>query len=202
MPSDRRTAPFMNRLSRDIFVERTRELLTRQGCTDVSLSTVLNACDANKGSLYHFFPKGKDELVVAAIQRQAGFAISMNQDFLTRSDSTAEAVFHCLESLAKKMAASDFNLCLPFSAVGAISGDASEELRSACADTLAKLESLFAESLKREGLSAKLAKEIASLIVSTVEGALLQARTRKIATPLKVAATALRSAIEFHTSAS
>ncbi|MEM6471054.1 MAG: TetR family transcriptional regulator [Planctomycetota bacterium] len=96
----------MNRLSRDIFVERTRELLARQGCTDVSLSNVLTACDANKGSLYHFFPKGKDELVVAAIQKQAEFAIAVNQDFLTRANSTAEAVFQCLESLAKKMAAS------------------------------------------------------------------------------------------------
>ena len=60
----------------------------------------------------------------------------------------------------------------------------------------------FAESLKREGLSTKLAKETASLVVSTPEGGLLQARTRKIATPLKVAALALRRAIEFHTSAS
>ena len=122
----------------------------------------------------------------------------MNQDFLTRSNSTAEAVFQCLESLAKKMAASDYNMCLPFSAVGAISGDASEELRSACADTLVKLESLFFASLKQEGLSAKLAKELASLIVSTVEGALLQARTRKTAVPLKIAAKALRGAIGLH----
>ena len=59
----------MNRLSRDIFVERTRVLLTQQGCTEVSLSNVLTACGANKGSLYHFFPKGKDELVVAAQSR-------------------------------------------------------------------------------------------------------------------------------------
>ncbi len=47
-------------------------------------------------------------------------------------------------------------IALPaFFAVGPMSREASEELRGACVDTLAKLESLFAESLKEEGLFGK-----------------------------------------------
>lgn len=186
----------MNRLTRDIFVERTRDLLVQQGCPDVSLSLVLNACEANKGSLYHFFPNGKDELVVAAIERQASCAIAMNQDFLANTDSTAEAVFAIASSLAKAMNASDYSLCLPFSAAGAVSGEASERLRNACSETLAKLESLFANSLKGEGVPTKPSREFASLIVSTIEGALLQARTRQTNVPLKHAATVLREVIQ------
>lgn len=186
----------MNRLTREVFVECTRELLTRQGCPDISLSSVLNACEANKGSLYHFFPKGKHELVVAAIEKQASCAIAMNQGLLAESKTTSEAVFNIVSALAKAMDASDFSLCLPFSAVGAVSGEASEELRTACTETLSKLESLFAKSLKRDGFTAKMSRELASVIVSVIEGALLQARTRQAVVPLRNAATVLRDLIQ------
>lgn len=190
----------MNRLTRDFFVERTRYLLAQQGSPDVSLSTVLDACEANKGSLYHFFPGGKDELVIAAVEKQARCAIAMNQELLLNSDSTADAVFSIVNSLARAMNASDFSLCLPFSAVGAISGDASKNLRSACSETLIKLESLFANALKTEGVSLKTSREVASVIVSTIEGALLQARTRHTIAPLKNAATVLRALLQSQSS--
>jgi TetR/AcrR family transcriptional repressor of lmrAB and yxaGH operons len=178
----------MARLSREVFVERTRDLLNQQAGADVSLSTVLGACGANKGSLYHFFPDGKDELVLAAIESQASLAISMNQKLVAESTSTSEAVLGLLDILAKEMDASNYSLCMPFSAVGAIAGGASEELRVACMEALSKLEALFAKGLRRDGLRTKASRTLASLIISTIEGALLQSRARKSSEPLRNAA--------------
>ncbi len=186
----------MGQLSQEVFVERTRDLLVRQGCPDVSLSSVLTACQANKGSLYHFFPNGKDELVIAAIEQQARLAIAMSQKFLQESSSTSAAIFHLVRSLAEKMDASDYALCLPFSAVEAISREVSEGLRLACVNTLTELEDLYAGSLRAEGMPSNAAKPLASMIATTIEGALPQSRTRETSLPLRNAALHLRDLIE------
>ena len=189
----------MNRLTRDIFVERTQNLLLRQGGLDVSLTSVLRACGANKGSLYHFFPEGKEELLVAAMQRQSECALSSNKAFLASSKSTGEAVFRLAKSLATMIESENCPEFLPFSAAGSITDEASEALRTLCAETLESLERLYADSLREEGLPTKLAKSLASVIISTIEGALLQARTRGTSLPLKNAAIHLRGLIDSHT---
>ncbi|MEM6689821.1 MAG: TetR/AcrR family transcriptional regulator [Planctomycetota bacterium] len=186
----------MNRLTRDVFVERTQSLLLRQGGLDVSLSSVLEACNANKGSLYHFFPNGKEELLVAAMERQAEHALASNRAFIAKSKTTGEAVFRLAKSLGEMIDRRDCPDFLPFSAAGAICDEASEELRSVCIKTLDTLEKLYAESLRRDGVPTRVAKSLASTIVSTIEGALLQSRARNNSASVRFAATHLRTMIE------
>jgi AcrR family transcriptional regulator len=48
-------------------IERTAVLLAKKGLQGTSFSEVLEASGAPRGSLYHHFPGGKDELVLAAL---------------------------------------------------------------------------------------------------------------------------------------
>src|ERR1700735_3507260 len=48
-------------------IELTAVLLARKGLQGTSFSEVLEASGAPRGSLYHHFPGGKDELVLAAV---------------------------------------------------------------------------------------------------------------------------------------
>ncbi|MEM6474353.1 MAG: TetR/AcrR family transcriptional regulator [Planctomycetota bacterium] len=186
----------MNRLTRDAFVERTHDLMLRQGTPDVSLSSVLTACGANKGSLYHFFPEGKSELLVAAMERQAECALASNRRCLSEAKSTSDAAFRLLRSLAGMIESENCPEFLPFSAAGAICDESSESCREVCAATLESLEKLYVDSLRGEGASKRVAKSVASMIISTVEGALLQSRTLRTSAPLFAAATHLRDLIE------
>ncbi|MEM1067308.1 MAG: TetR/AcrR family transcriptional regulator [Planctomycetota bacterium] len=186
----------MNRLTRDVFVQRTHDLMLRQGTLDVSLSSVLTACGANKGSLYHFFPEGKSELLVAAMERQAECALGSNRNCLSESKSTGDAVFRLLRSLAGMMESEGCPEFLPFSAAGAICDESNEACREVCASTLDSLQCLYVDSLRGEGVPTKVAKSLASVIISTVEGALLQSRTQRSSSPLRAAATHLRDLIE------
>ncbi|MEM6468946.1 MAG: TetR/AcrR family transcriptional regulator [Planctomycetota bacterium] len=186
----------MNRLTRDAFVERTHDLMLRQGTPDVSLASVLTACGANKGSLYHFFPRGKSELLVAAMERQAEHALASNRRCLSESKSTSDAAYRLLRSLASMIESENCPEFLPFSAAGEICDESSEACRAVCAATLDSLEQLYVDSLRGEGVSTRAAKSLASVIISTVEGALLQSRTLRTTTPLLAAATHLRDLIE------
>src|ERR1700723_2816064 len=52
---------------RQRMIERTAVLLAKKGLQGTSFSEVLEASGAPRGSLYHHFPGGKDELVLAAL---------------------------------------------------------------------------------------------------------------------------------------
>ncbi|MEM1225476.1 MAG: TetR/AcrR family transcriptional regulator [Planctomycetota bacterium] len=185
----------MNRLTREVFVERTQELLLRHGGSNISLSSVLDACRANKGSLYHFFPNGKEELLTAAMEKQAECVMSSNRSFVANADTTSEAVFQLVKSLAKMVDSENCPEFLPFAVAGVIADEGDSELRSVCVKTLESLETLYTDSLVRDGLPRRSAKPIASMVISTIEGALSQARTRQTSVPLKHAASHLREYI-------
>src|SRR5580704_11164589 len=57
-------------------IERTAVLLAKKGLQGASFSQVLEESGAPRGSLYHHFPGGKDELVLAAIDAAARYALS------------------------------------------------------------------------------------------------------------------------------
>src|SRR5271155_2092973 len=63
---------------RQRMIERAAILLAKKGLQGASFSEILEASGAPRGSLYHHFPGGKDELVLAALSLAGGVAL----DFL------------------------------------------------------------------------------------------------------------------------
>ena len=57
-------------------IEQMVRLLATKGLQGSSFSEVLEASGAPRGSLYHHFPGGKDELVIAALDLAAGRAFA------------------------------------------------------------------------------------------------------------------------------
>ena len=55
--------------ARDRMIDGAAVLLAKRGLQGASFSEVLEATGAPRGSIYHHFPGGKDELVAAAIAR-------------------------------------------------------------------------------------------------------------------------------------
>ncbi|MFA9564328.1 MAG: TetR/AcrR family transcriptional regulator, partial [Acidimicrobiales bacterium] len=53
--------------TRDRLLAATNELFRRQGFNGTSMSEITKASGAPTGSLYHFFPGGKDELATAVL---------------------------------------------------------------------------------------------------------------------------------------
>lgn len=183
------------RLTRDRFIRRTCDLLNDPERNDVSLSAVLAACGAQKGSLYHFFPDGKDELVRAAVEHIAAIAAGHVGRCLAACGATAEGVYRHVTDLADWQDGSDCPAGMPFTGIAAITGARDEAVRSACGDALKRLENLYAEALARDGLPAGEARGVATFIVSAVDGAFLRARTGRSTRPLRNAAEQLRAFI-------
>src|SRR5271156_5740088 len=58
-------------------IERTAVLLAKKGLQGASFSEILEASGAPRGSLYHHFPGGKDELVLGALDMANGWAMAL-----------------------------------------------------------------------------------------------------------------------------
>src|SRR6186997_797017 len=63
-----RTRPDDREPTRDRILAASSELFRQRGYAGTGLKAILAASDAPYGSLYHFFPGGKEELGVAALQ--------------------------------------------------------------------------------------------------------------------------------------
>jgi len=187
----------MSRFTKQHFIDETCKILQEQGRTDFTLKELLASCKAHKGSLYHFFPNGKNELVVAAVNYMADCAEAHVQQCFNSERSVADAVRRQLSELSKWVELSGPR-AIPFSAIAAKTGDDDEEVTLACLQALKKLESLYAKRLQFEGMKASDAKLLASFIVNSTEGAFLVSRIRRSSQPLNSAAKSLRTFIMNH----
>ena len=55
--------------ARERMIDSAQRLLARRGYGAATFSAVLSDSHAPRGSIYHHFPDGKDQLVAAAIER-------------------------------------------------------------------------------------------------------------------------------------
>lgn len=191
----------VNRLSRKAFIDQTCELLSQRGRTEFALADVLDSCGAQKGSLYHFFPKGKGELVVAAVEQMSDCARSHVQRCLDSEASVAAAVYRHVRELAQWLDSPSGHIAIPFSAIATITGDENEDVKLACQSALEGLESAYFERLCSAGMNVKQARSLAAFTVSAIEGAFLLARTRQSGSPLRNTAEHLRRVIADSTAA-
>ncbi|MDQ2999201.1 MAG: TetR/AcrR family transcriptional regulator, partial [Chloroflexota bacterium] len=78
--------------TRDQIVDAAGDLLESQGFHATGLNQIVKESGAPKGSLYYYFPAGKDEIAEAAIE-QAGRAVAERIGAgLAASDDVAAAV--------------------------------------------------------------------------------------------------------------
>ncbi|MCC2111352.1 MAG: TetR/AcrR family transcriptional regulator, partial [Hyphomicrobiales bacterium] len=76
---------------RDRIVRATAQLLRQRGYAATGLSDIIETSGAPKGSLYHYFPGGKDDIAVEAL-RYAGEKVQATLSDLARQEQTAAEV--------------------------------------------------------------------------------------------------------------
>lgn len=174
----------------------TIKLLEEQGYHGTSTRSILNACGAQKGSLYHFFPDGKEALVVEAIQVQADVMANVMRKLFAEHDTAAEAVFVLMSAMADQGEANNFCIGAPVASIAQESATTNPQLRIACRDAYRKLTGVIREKLLADGLPQDRAKGLAISITATIEGAILLSRTEQTGAPLRDAAASMRKLIK------
>jgi TetR/AcrR family transcriptional repressor of lmrAB and yxaGH operons len=54
--------------TKSLIIDIATTLFQKKGYLGVGLNEILKACNLSKGSFYHHFPNGKEELLIACLQ--------------------------------------------------------------------------------------------------------------------------------------
>ena len=147
------------------------EIFRRYGFEGASIARITEGTKLGKGSLYHFFPGGKDEMAEAVLAHiRDWFEIEVFRPL--EKDPPAEAIKRMFASVEDYFR-SGGRICL----VGAF---ALEETRDRFADTVSgyfgRWLSALADALQREGHRTADAHRLASSTVAGIQGAIILAR--------------------------
>jgi TetR/AcrR family transcriptional repressor of lmrAB and yxaGH operons len=147
---------------------------------------VLELADAPRGSVYHHFPGGKDELVAEAIARAGVRSI----DTLDGLDGQSPAVVaeRFFASWRELLTRSDYRAGCSVAAV-TIATD-SAELRERAGSVLESWRARLADLLTQGGLSPAAADAQAVALIAASEGAVVMCRAAASIEPLDIVAKA------------
>jgi AcrR family transcriptional regulator len=163
--------------TRDRMVDAAVALFARSGYTNVSLLDVVEEAQAPRGSIYHHFPHGKDELAleVAASWR---YQIERETARLASKSPSAEAFLRAVvDHNRKSVIASDFaEGCAMSGIIANIGGEADEPLREAVGATFTGWMDAIADGLESKGLRRPQARQLAMVVVVAIEGAITVSR--------------------------
>ncbi|MFO7635584.1 MAG: TetR/AcrR family transcriptional regulator [Caldilinea sp.] len=182
----------MDNIARQQLVETTARLLEMQGYHGTGLNQIIRESGAPRGSLYYYFPAGKEELAAAAISEQGAAMQAHTAAILSEVAAAVEAVDRVLEGMVEHFGASHFCGGAPLAAVALETSACSERLRTSCAQAYGGLSVEFEQKLIAGGFAPERARRLATIIVASIEGAIILCRTQQSAEPLALVRQELR----------
>jgi AcrR family transcriptional regulator len=172
-------------------IEETFSLLATKGLQGASFSEILQASGAPRGSLYHHFPDGKEQLVLAALDTAGARALGFLDALAGRPGETVALAFLGLwRSILERSAFSAGCAVLAVT----VAADSPALLEAAAAVFRVWREKL-AELLAEGGIPKAQAPAIAALLISASEGAVALSRAERSFAPFDLTAAQLYSIV-------
>ncbi|MGE0116491.1 MAG: TetR/AcrR family transcriptional regulator [Dongiaceae bacterium] len=177
-------------------IETTARLLQHRGYHGTSLSDILEASGAPRGSLYFHFPGGKDQLAIEATRAAAEQATRELEEALARARSPAAGVRAYVEAAGRIMRETDYTFGCPVAPVILDAAGGVDELGELCRRTLETWTEMLRRAFAEAGVPARRARALALLVVSAIEGLLVIARAYRDCGPLTTVAMELEALVE------
>ena len=166
-------------LTRDRIIVATNELFRRQGYHGTSLSQISDASGATTGSIYHFFPGGKEALAVAVIEATGEVYRELFESIVAEAADPATAFIDFCSGAAAVLEETDFIDPCPIGTIAREVASCNEPLREAAQRAFESWIAAARAHLEAAGVRADVAAELAALFVSSVEGMFVLSRTRR-----------------------
>jgi AcrR family transcriptional regulator len=185
--------------TRERFLDAGVQLFRRQGYAATGVKQLVQYGEAPFGSLYHFFPRGKDQIALEGLERTAQRYDILLEAVFARHLDIGDAAIAWFTMAAAALRESDYQDGCP---VGTLAGEVAvthPELREAGQSVFAGWQRRVTARLRELGLPAGDARRLATFAVAALEGAILLSRVHRRTTPLtdtgRIVADTLRRAV-------
>lgn len=178
---------------RDRMIEAAIQGLRANGLAGAGINQVIAASGAPKGSLYHYFPGGKLQLAQEALERFGGERRAAFRKIVATQPTAEARIRRLFASWAKGLAKEDFQYGCAVAGVTLDLQADSAPLAAVCAAQLESWTSELAAGL--DDLPEARRRPWAGALISSLQGALMQARALRSTQPLLDAGELLAGAL-------
>lgn len=176
-------------------IQTTLRLLQTHGYHGTGLNRILAESGAPRGSLYFHFPGGKPELALEAVRHGIAWASRDLEASLDAAADPVDGVCTYIEAAARLLRSSNFTFGCPVAPVILDSPEETSPLWEACRDAFRQWHGALASGLRKAGASPDRARALATLVIASLEGALLMSRSQRDTAALDTVSAELARAI-------
>jgi AcrR family transcriptional regulator len=181
--------------TRERIVDSSAELFRRQGYTGTGLKQIVADASAPFGSLYHFFPGGKEQLGEEVIRWSGDMYLELFMTVAAGAPDVAAAVDDFFAGAAETLRETDYADACPIATVALEVASTNEPLRRATADVFEKWFRAATAYFAQAGIPTARARELTIEMLCAMEGAFVFCRAMRSTEALEVAGAATATAV-------
>ena len=162
--------------TRDRIVLAATRLFQQRGYHAVTTAEILGEARAPRGSMYHHFPLGKEQIAIAAVARIRGDVMALLRKLQADGSSLEDTIRTMTDGMARWLRASAWRegTMLASAAIGAVPD--LPKLHAAIRDALDEWRDHLTGRLVADGWSKPGARTMSQTILAGIEGAMILAR--------------------------
>ena len=165
--------------SREKILNVAANLFQIKGYNATGLNEILKESGSPKGSLYYYFPRGKEELALEAINLASNSIIARLQIVLDKYESPVEAIQCIIKNIMEDLKGDKKLNNISIGLIALETYLSSEPLREACTQAFTSLQNIYTQKLVESGIKKEIAKELGIFIQVIIEGAITVSVTQK-----------------------
>jgi AcrR family transcriptional regulator len=166
-------------------VRSAAQLIRRKGVSGTGMREIVTEADAPRGSLQHYFPGGKEEIVSDALLWAGDMTAQLVRRNLRelKSRTPSALLAAIVDGWRRDLNREKFSVGCPLVAATADTAASSALLRDALRRAFDRWLEPLSESLIDLGVPVERSDNLALVIIAALEGAIILARVRRDVTP-------------------
>jgi TetR/AcrR family transcriptional regulator, lmrAB and yxaGH operons repressor len=185
------------RETRDRILDATIRLLRRQGYTATGIKQIVAEGAAPLGSIYHYFPGGKEQIGTEALAR-SGERVRQTIARAADAPDLPAAINTYFVVNAERLRDSDYQRGCPIATVALETASDNERIRQVCEEVFNGWQVTLAQVFTGAGIREGDAGPLATFVLSSYEGALTMSRALRDIQPMLTSGAAVASVLHAH----
>jgi AcrR family transcriptional regulator len=182
--------------TRERILQSGAELFRRQGYAATGVKQIVTAAQAPFGSLYHFFPGGKEQLGAEAIRVSGAIYALLIPAVFDPAPDVVAATRNFFAGAAAHLQETDYADACPIATIALEVSSTSEPMRQACAEVFESWLAAGSQRFVAAGIEPARARELTTAMVAALEGGFVLARALRDTEPLRVAGELTAGAVQ------
>lgn len=161
----------LNNKTKEIIVRETTKLIQKNGYSGTSIQDIIKTSKAPKGSMYYYFPKGKDDIIISSLEvidadykKQFKVSVANSQ----KLEDILLAIVRLFKSQEKSHGTPSFRLTLLALETIGLAPAVAEK----CSKMLLDWKQMVSEAIEELGINCKTSEQISEWFFTTIQGSI------------------------------